>query len=169
MKKILLPLIFVLFVLIGCSKVEQDSVRVRKEFDNLSEEWLVEDNWSLKLNEIYETEERAVFKNEDDEVIDLGYDNVYILSYSYENLMSNEIDNTLKMEVKTIVSDKGEVAFNYPLINIKKPESIKSLQSCDEVEYGFSFKDKPEKIKIYFSRLDKEGVENEVIYDLRLK
>ena len=174
MKKSLVILMIIMMTLTGCAQKERKSTRLQKEFYSMSDEWTVKDKWKLGLNEIYETDERSTYRNENNEEIDFDYDNVYILNYSYENLRQDETVDVLNMKVKNIVADNGEEAFNYPLEGLKRPKDLKSLEKCDEAEYAFAFKNRPEKIKIYFNKEDVNRDENEVtyeevVYDLEFK
>lgn len=173
-KNILILLAALMIIFTGCSKKEvtedkETDSKIQQNFDNMSEEWLVEDNWRLKINDIYETDERAFHGNADGEWLPMEKDKVYVLNYMYENLRKEDTIDRLKLEVKSIVGDNGETHFDYPLEKIDLPKDLKASEICESAEYGFSFDDQPESIKIYFNKYDKDKQEHEVVYEIDLE
>lgn len=193
--KILIFIALVFVLLVGCSKVNKTSIdddlkskkddaivisevkevkEVKndtiKHFNNFNDEFEIDGEMSIELNEIYLTDERNYkydvdYNDKNVQFTSKKPDNVYVIKYTYKNISDSRVFDMWP----TKVTSNGELGYTYPLVNIKPIIPISSGESLENGEYGFGFdSENIKEFDIHFEFIDKNNKKHEIIYNCNL-
>lgn len=177
MKKIKTTILILLFILLltSCSnnkdtsnnEIQKQNINKTIEYtEDITKEWIADNEWKLNIDKIYPTEERNHYINKKDnqeQYTDKTPVEVLKIQYTYENL-NPEFNNLLIIPYK-IITNNNEVAYNYPLYEINHPSEIDKNEVCENAEVAFGFDKKTENVKIYFKQKDSNSNFKEIVYE----
>ncbi len=157
-KLLLTSLLSVIILLNGCSEIKN---RLSKENTSstsknnreeqiykLNEEWIVDNQWKLKITEVRTTPYRNRLNKDVSQVV--------IIKYTYENLGYKDEYQDLFLIPRTVVDSAKKVSEIYPVRSSKYPEPT-PVGAISESAMGYGLSVESDKIKISFTQFDKDG------------
>ena len=153
-------------ILSGCSLFKRDLIRQSKSTGEnittttknenssdkvygLNEEWIVDGQWRLKITEVKTTQDRN--KHIKDKIAQ-----VVIIKYTYENLGFKNEYQDLFLTPRTVIDGAKNEARIYPVNSSKYPEPT-PVGAISESAMGYGLSVESDKIKVFFTQLDKDG------------
>ena len=153
-------------ILSGCSLFKRDLIRQSKSTGEnittttknenssdkvygLNEEWIVDGQWRLKITEVKTTQDRS--KHIKDKIAQ-----VVIIKYTYENLGFKNEYQDLFLTPRTVIDGAKNEARIYPVNSSKYPEPT-PVGAISESAMGYGLSVESDKIKVFFTQLDKDG------------
>lgn len=156
MNKIKITFLALLFlVVLGCSSNNEASDNEQSidniETRSINEEMIIDNEFRLVINKIYETDERNILPKPEEGKTQKALANpekVYKIQYTYESL-NPEADGFYVLP-SGIISNYDEKATQYPLYEINHPTPIAYGETCVEAETSFSFDKTAKSVQFYF-------------------
>ena len=112
----------------------------------LNEEWIVDDQWKLKITEVKTTPDRNKYSK-------AQVAQVVLIKYTYENLGYKDEYQDLFLMPRTVVDGAKKVSEIYPVRSSKYPEPT-PVGAISESTVGYGLSVESDKIKIYFEQFD---------------
>ena len=109
----------------------------------LNEEWIVYDQWKLKITEVKTTPDRNKYSKSQ----------VVSIKYTYENLWYKDEYQDLFLIPRTVVDSAKKVSEIYPVRSSKYPEPT-PVGAISESTVGYGLSMESDKIKVYFEQFD---------------
>ncbi|CAD2079334.1 hypothetical protein GCM10007275_11370 [Jeotgalicoccus coquinae] len=124
--------------------------------------WEISDEWRLKINQVYSTDERNQFSDKNPE-------QVVIINYTYENLGFEGSVQDLYLTPYNVIDSEGVIAETYPTSGIKgaRPAPIGSTMEEAEVSYGLS--NSGGEIQIVFEKFDTSRNKHTGVFSIEIK
>lgn len=144
---------------IGNSAGESVSVPSTNNEYKIGETWVVDGQWKLTVNSVYETDDRNQFSEKKPSA-------VYIVTYTYENIgyedKSGFMDGLFISLDDTIVDSTGKMGYSYPADKEKFAQETPVGATCEaQVCIGV---DNPGSFKLYVDKYDGNGDEHKAIF-----
>lgn len=111
---------------------------------SLSDEWVVDGQWKLKINSVTVTEDRNQFS-------DSNPAEVVIIDYTYENIGYKKNIQDLYLMPDQVIDGKNELAQTYPVL-VDGPQPTPIGAKCANAQVAFGLKNPSSKIKVVFSQ-----------------
>lgn len=144
---------------IGNSAGESISTPSGNNEYKIGETWVVDGQWKLTVNSVYETDDRNQFSEKKPSA-------VYIVTYTYENIgyedKSGFMDGLFISLDDTIVDSTGKMGYSYPADKEKFAQETPVGATCEaQVCIGV---DNPGSFKLYVDKYDGNGDEHKAIF-----
>ena len=110
----------------------------------LNEEWIVYDQWKLKITEVKTTPDRNKYSKSQ----------VVSIKYTYENLWYKDEYQDLFLIPRTVVDSAKKVSGIYTVSSSKYPEPT-PVGAISESTVGYGLSMESDKIKVYFEQFDR--------------
>lgn len=154
-KLLLTSLLSVIILLNGCSEIKN---RLSKENTSstsknnreeqiykINEEWIVDNQWKLKITEVRTTPYRNRLNKDVSQVV--------IIKYTYENLGFKGMQQDLFLTPTIVLDSANNSSQIYPIHDSKYPKPT-PIGTISESIMGYSLNVESEKIKIIFEQFD---------------
>lgn len=128
----------------------------------IGDTWKVNNEWSVKINSVEETQDRNQFSEKTPKA-------VYIVTYTYKNLGYDREDwDGLYLNIDDrIVDAKGYMGYSYPATRAYFPQEVPIGASCKaQVCVGV---DHPGNFKLYVEEYDSNETEQKAIFNVKVK
>lgn len=138
------------------TNAEKPKDNEKKEY-SLGEDWIVDGQWSLRVDSVTVTNDRNQFSEKNPE-------QVVIIHYTYKNLGYESDIQDLYFTPDSVIDEKGKMASSYPASISVHPQPTPIGAICEGAEDAFGLSNESSQIKVMFEKYDNNSTKQKATF-----